>query len=1231
MSSSWTRSPPICPQLWFEILDYLDPCDYRRLEACCSLFRNLPEGGTNWRHYCQRSKIIDEDGEAARRREFDSWACPFTLGIPVERLINWRKLFRLHWSTTRQPIADRPCPSSAPPHTDDTSPRSSRDGKVLRISTSPRSMMRPHPGRASKQYVSRHVVPTVAMRLERVRHRSVTVRIQGMDIRLPAVPVSVPSSSSPSSTSCCPASSGGRLTGALLLDALRVVCDGIPKFMPLRLRKVQAGGRPGCAVSPSGVLTADQALMLEWPSQVLIQMPSPHGEAAEHFSPAVDGDTPMVDASDSHDFSPPFWLPSADIGQLLSSCDCPQDAIRVVDQRWRLPGREDGQRASLGDLGLRGHEQWSLVERHGAARDGEEAIYFEAHVLEGATIAGFDDTFIVLIRCDDHSMEETYLELDRDACLGDLLDALSRHLERVMGLAVMETVSGFLWANPTRPHQPLLDQPKPTLKLREDLRWCSSERVTIHLATPPSPDTLTAANSRCFQWALAMRSGLYRTRGPRQPSTSGTQRVMLLVREVEPTPHGADEGSDASSCCEQSLPLPSGDVVSDDGEGGDDDERGETHSWVTAGTEEGWPSSPLLGAGPSPPSPRCRQPAGDSAADEKPCEVCVGAGAGAGEDQEDDGIIGMSDDDSEMDFRCDSPAAHPHHYECEQRHRYSFAHSTCTTTTAAAAAAAKTRCRSYSESYAFHLPPVSEPATRPPMAPNGRRAKEGAMVEGWSSPNWRVVPHEDLRVVRTSRDARQFEFHPVREDVMLVGHKSGAVSVIDFERDVSVGREPVAQCPILGLAWLHLHPTIAICGAANDGTTCMLQWDENEGLGRGLRRLHSCRRFEQLSSLSVNVSDDYFMTSGFRRDLALYDVATARQLQVFDNVHHHHINILRFSNHSPHIFATSSFDQTCKLWDLREKICSSRPAQCFHTGCLNVMCCFSPDDRFLLCSGIDASLHQFSLGSACEYPSHDGLQVPPLHSQQNYRRSLYLSTSRHFITAATDESFVRVMGIHGEDYGIIRFNGLLKTPLPSDTDPSSSRMGYDSTALSRRLAGRNASVSFDGQGSLMLLSNPLWGSRMPGFSQAIRFLVSSVRRRMPFAGPPPPGMSIAEPPTPPPPPSPSVIDESEDTDTQQQQQQHDPAMAQQPPNQQQAAGATSRPPTPYPEMRSRSEYVQSLRGHPTKALQMGALIATYSERQASFIALATIKGGFDQERGEDDEHEGIGHCRYGGG
>ena len=31
----------------------------------------------------------------------------------------------------------------------------------------------------------------------------------------------------------------------------------------------------------------------------------------------------------------------------------------------------------------------------------------------------------------------------------------------------------------------------------------------------------------------------------------------------------------------------------------------------------------------------------------------------------------------------------------------------------------------------------------------------------------------------------------------------------------------------------------------------------------------------------------------------------------------HYINILRFSNNSPHIYATTSFDHSCKLWDLR--------------------------------------------------------------------------------------------------------------------------------------------------------------------------------------------------------------------------------------------------------------------------------------------------------------------------
>jgi hypothetical protein len=38
------------------------------------------------------------------------------------------------------------------------------------------------------------------------------------------------------------------------------------------------------------------------------------------------------------------------------------------------------------------------------------------------------------------------------------------------------------------------------------------------------------------------------------------------------------------------------------------------------------------------------------------------------------------------------------------------------------------------------------------------------------------------------------------------------------------------------------------------------------------------------------------------------------------NVHSHFINITRFANRSPHIFATASFDHSCKVWDLRQPL-----------------------------------------------------------------------------------------------------------------------------------------------------------------------------------------------------------------------------------------------------------------------------------------------------------------------
>lgn len=68
-------------------------------------------------------------------------------------------------------------------------------------------------------------------------------------------------------------------------------------------------------------------------------------------------------------------------------------------------------------------------------------------------------------------------------------------------------------------------------------------------------------------------------------------------------------------------------------------------------------------------------------------------------------------------------------------------------------------------------------------------------------------------------------------------------------------------------------------------------------------------------------------------------------------MHREHINVVKFSNHSPSIFATSSFDQDVKLWDLRQKL--YQPCYTATSSRRNVMVCFSPDDQYLLVSAVD--------------------------------------------------------------------------------------------------------------------------------------------------------------------------------------------------------------------------------------------------------------------------------------
>ena len=256
--------------------------------------------------------------------------------------------------------------------------------------------------------------------------------------------------------------------------------------------------------------------------------------------------------------------------------------------------------------------------------------------------------------------------------------------------------------------------------------------------------------------------------------------------------------------------------------------------------------------------------------------------------------------------------------------------------------------------------------------------------------------------LKCSNDTRQFEFHPFDDSKILLGSRSGVVSLIDSERDFPLTQIRVDYSPILALSWLRAHANLALYGGSSSGLVGMVKLDDQQ------RLVHQpIARFGNLSSVTVNCTDDYFAVSGFARNVSIFDLFTGQQISELEEVHSNFINIVRFSNYNPQVFATSSFDCTCKLWDLRSGLVAT------HTSpSLNVMCSFSPQDEHLLVSGLDGAVTQLSVGQNLQptIPRAALSQsVPSRNSNTNYRRSVYLADGRRFITAGTDENFVRVV------------------------------------------------------------------------------------------------------------------------------------------------------------------------------------------------------------------------------
>eukprot|EP00752_Nemacystus_decipiens_P012142 g10764.t1 len=311
---------------------------------------------------------------------------------------------------------------------------------------------------------------------------------------------------------------------------------------------------------------------------------------------------------------------------------------------------------------------------------------------------------------------------------------------------------------------------------------------------------------------------------------------------------------------------------------------------------------------------------------------------------------------------------------------------------------------------------------------------------------------------------RQFEYHPKFEDVVVFGTLRGEAVVADVASNsvcssIPSGLSRDKRDSILGLCWLKQSPTrfvvgssygcLRLCDAAAipsmgaragaaakalDKEGCDLTKRSNavqeampfSGSGpsgasstrpavpaqRGMggqfaqagRVINEFENFEKLTSVHINSTDDQLLASGYNNGVKLFDLSTGQVVRAFDEIHGDHINISRFANHSPFVFATSSFDKTVKAWDSRVRADNS-PIYTCSSEMGHVMLSFSPDDVFLLTSAVDNEVKQYL---ALDGRLHMDLEIPKTGMDENFTRSYYTSSGRLILSGSSEEQTVRL-------------------------------------------------------------------------------------------------------------------------------------------------------------------------------------------------------------------------------
>jgi WD40 repeat protein len=276
---------------------------------------------------------------------------------------------------------------------------------------------------------------------------------------------------------------------------------------------------------------------------------------------------------------------------------------------------------------------------------------------------------------------------------------------------------------------------------------------------------------------------------------------------------------------------------------------------------------------------------------------------------------------------------------------------------------------------------------------------------------------------------------------LIFGTTSGEVVAVDLRnieynetgvplpRKKSVGTfGRMESDTILGLCWLRPpandstsltgyssnHSNLFFCGSSM-GRICLgdvsKEYDNPTAISSTPQNPHvvqSYDSFERLTSIHVNSTNAAVLVSGYATGIALLDVETAKTFCKVDRIHTDNINISRFCNYTPHLFATSSFDGCIKTWDMRAPMALSACKPIYTAKCNSgiVMINFSNDDNFVLASALDNEINQFHFADGRKHLTYN---IPKTNLKGNFTRAYYTASGRYALTGACEESNVKVM------------------------------------------------------------------------------------------------------------------------------------------------------------------------------------------------------------------------------